>query len=179
MKIYVVRHGITELNKKHALNGWIDEPLAEEGFKQAEILRDALPEDIKVIYASSLLRARQTAEIINRRFRVPITYHDELREMSSGTLSGKTFAEIEKEHGVEYGREKFVRLEYDYRQFQGESVEEVRNRVHKIIDEIKSSHREGGVLLVTHGGVVRLIEHDYHQRIPEDTPHGQIVEIEG
>jgi probable phosphoglycerate mutase len=178
MKIYVVRHGTTELNKKHALNGWIDEPLAEEGIAQAEALKETLPEGITMIHSSSLLRARQTAEILNRRLRVPIVYHDELREMSSGTLSGKTFAEIEEEHGLEYGRDKFIRLEYDYRPFNGESVEDVRARIHKIIDEITSSHNEGSVLLVTHGGVMRLLEHDYNQKIPDDTPNGHVIEIE-
>lgn len=35
MKIYVIRHGQTELNKKEILNGRIDEPLALEGREQA------------------------------------------------------------------------------------------------------------------------------------------------
>jgi probable phosphoglycerate mutase len=178
MKIYVVRHGATELNKKELVNGWIDEPLCEEGILQAEKLRDELPDDIKVIYSSALQRARQTADIINQRFHVPISYHDELKERNWGTLSGKRFEDIENEHGPEYSKAKDFRLEYDYRAFGGESIEEVRNRVHKIMDEIKSSHSDGPVLLVAHGGILRILNHDYNHQLMETMPNAHVVEID-
>ena len=60
MKIFVVRHGATELNKKGLVNGWIDEPLCAEGVQQAQALRNELPDGIKAIYSSTLLRAKQT-----------------------------------------------------------------------------------------------------------------------
>lgn len=178
MKLYIVRHGATELNQKHLVNGWLDEPLVEEGIKQAEELRDNLPADIKRIYCSPLLRAKQTAEIINQRFQVAITYHDELKELNWGTLTGKSFADMEKEYGPEYGKDKYARLEYDYRPLGGESVEGMRKRVHKIVDHIKASHKKGPVLVVTHGGVLRILEHDYNQKLISDMKNGHIVEIE-
>jgi len=178
MKIYVFRHGATELNKKGLVNGWLDEPLREEGIQQAEKLRDELPEGIKVIYASTLLRARQTADIINQRFHIPISYHDELKERDWGTLSGKSFEDIENEHGPEYSKAKDFRLEYDYRAFGGESIEEVRNRIHKIIEEIRLAHNDGPVLLVVHGGVLRILNHDYNHKLMDTMPNGQVVEID-
>jgi broad specificity phosphatase PhoE len=178
MKIYAVRHGLTESNKKGVLNRSGDEPLIEEGMKQIEELRDILPSDIKAIYSSPLMRAKQTAEIINQRFQLPITYRDELKEVDWGTLRGKSFKDIEDEHGSEYGKERYAHLEFDLRPFGGEVAESLRERVHKIIDYIKEFHKQGPILLVAHGGVLRMLEHDYNQKFISNMPNGLVVEIE-
>jgi broad specificity phosphatase PhoE len=178
MKIYAVRHGLTESNKKGVLNMSSDEPLIEEGIKKIEELRDALPGDIKMIYSSPLMRARQTAKILNQRIQLPIVYHDELKEVDWGTLWGKSFGEIENEYGPEYGKDQYAHLEFDFQPFEGESVEQVRARVHRIVDQVKHSHKEGPILLVAHGGVLRILEHDYNQKFISNMPNGLIVEIE-
>lgn len=54
MKVYVIRHGLTELNKKQVLNGQIDEPLAKEGIKQAKEAINLIPETIQYIYSSPM-----------------------------------------------------------------------------------------------------------------------------
>lgn len=179
MRIYVIRHGATELNKKHLINSWIDEPLIDEGREQARKVMKELPADVRAIYTSPLKRAKETAEIINERFHVPIVQSEKLREISLGTLAGKSFREIEKEHGPDYSKAKYVHLQYDYRPFNGESVEEVRARVHSAIAEIKDSHQQGPILLIGHGGTLRILEHDYNEKFIEGAlPNTHIVQIE-
>ncbi len=88
MEIFVIRHGQTELNKKGLINGHLDDALTQEGVEQAKNAASSLPKNIKHIYSSSLGRARQTAEIINETLKVPLTFHDELKEVNFGILNG-------------------------------------------------------------------------------------------
>ncbi len=97
MEIFVIRHGQTELNKKGLINGYLDNPLALEGIEQARNAALTLPKNIKHIYSSSLARARQTAEILNEVLDVPLTLHDELKEVNFGILEGTPFLDEYKE----------------------------------------------------------------------------------
>ena len=175
MHIYIVRHGATELNIKHLFNSWIDEPLVPEGRDQAEKLKDELPADAKIIYTSKLKRAMETAEIINKKFNLPIVADARLNEVNVGTLAGKSFEQMEADG---YSKVKYQPLEYDYRPVGGESVEDVRQRVHSIINEIRVGHQHGPILLVVHGGILRMLEHDFNQKFIGDMPNGHIVQIE-
>ena len=178
MRIYVVRHGATELNKKHLFNSWIDESLSEEGREQAEKLKDELPTDARTIYTSKLKRAKETAGIINEKLNLPIVADARLNVVNIGTLAGKSFEQMEAENGSAYSKEKYQHLEYDYRPVGGGSVDDVRQRVHSIIGEIKAGHKNGPILLVAHGGILRMLEHDYNQKFIGDMPNGHVVQIE-
>ncbi len=178
MRIYVVRHGATELNKQRLFNSWIDESLADEGREQAEKLKGELPTDARTIYTSKLKRAKETAEIINQKLNLPIVADARLNEVNVGTLAGKSFEQMEAESGPAYSKEKYQHLEYDYRPVGGESVDEVRTRVHSIISEIKAGHKNGPILLVVHGGILRMLEYDYNQKFIGDMPNGHVTQIE-
>jgi len=97
MEIFVIRHGQTELNKKGIINGYLDDTLALEGIEQAKIAASTLPKTIKYIYSSSLERAKQTAKILNETLNVPLTFHDELKEVNFGILNGTPFLDEYKE----------------------------------------------------------------------------------
>jgi broad specificity phosphatase PhoE len=149
MKVYLIRHGLTELNKKHLINGHLEDGLAPEGIEQAKIAAPLIPKSIKHIYASSLLRTKQTAELLNSELKVPISLHDELKEVNFGLLNGTDFTdEVKKKHRS---------LQYDWRSQNGESVDDVKDRVLKILREIKAASRDGEALIVTHGGVIRMV----------------------
>ncbi len=148
MKVYVIRHGQTELNKLGMINGYLDDPLASEGIEQAKLAAETLPKTIKHIYVSSLERAKQTASILNEVLKVPMTFHDELREVNFGDLNGTPFLD-------EY-KERHKMLDYDWRP-SGESFEDVKTRVIKILNVIKNENGDGEALIVAHGGIVRLM----------------------
>lgn len=147
MEIFVIRHGQTELNKKGIINGHIDDVLLPEGIEQAKDAAPLLPKTIKHIYSSSLGRAKQTAEIINQVLNVPLTFHNELREVDFGILSGTPFLDKHKE------RHKM--LDYDWRP-SGESFDGFKKRVVKFLETIKVNNDEE-VLIVAHGGTIRLL----------------------
>lgn len=154
MKIYAVRHGLTECNKQDILNGRIDEPLLPEGIAQAKRVTASIPKNITHIYASTLLRARQTAEIINQELKLPISFHDELQEVHVGKVTGKAWKDLES---GEVLREKHRTVQYDYRP-EGEFVDDVKNRVLSFLSRIHTVHADGEVLIITHGGIIRILQ---------------------
>lgn len=147
-RIFVMRHGLTEMNKLGLINGWIDDKLTPEGIEQAKNARSSVPSSVKRIYSSSLARAAQTADTVNAELKLPISYHDELKEVNFGDLSGTPFLEKYKiRHKI---------LSYDWRP-SGESLEDVKKRVIKILRVIDSENGDGEALIVAHGGIVRLL----------------------
>ncbi len=65
MKIWLTRHGQTNLNKKRLMQGRTDEPLNETGIAQAQAARKAIGDMVfDAVYASPLDRAITTASII-------------------------------------------------------------------------------------------------------------------
>lgn len=148
MKIYVIRHGQTEFNTKNIINGQYDDILTTEGIEQAKNAVKSLPKTIKHMYASSLSRAKQTAELLNSALQVPITLHDELREVDFGALNGTEYLE-------EY-KERHRLMNYDWRP-SGESFDQVKERVLRILDKVAQGSSDGEALIVAHGGIVRML----------------------
>ena len=154
MKIYLIRHGLTPLNKAKKVNGEVDESLAPEGIEQAKEIVPHIPKTVTHIYSSPLLRARQTAEIISNALHISVTIADELTEIKMGTLAGKSWEEME--NGTEL-KNKHRTVQFDYRPYGGESLDDVKERVLSFFNEINEKHTDQEVLLITHGGMIRLI----------------------
>jgi broad specificity phosphatase PhoE len=79
---------------------------------------------------------------------LPLTFHDELKEVSFGALEGAPFSEENKK--------KYKALKYNWRP-SGESVEDVKARVIKIVAYIGSKSGDGEALIITHGGIIRML----------------------
>ncbi len=87
--LYIMRHGQTDWNVRHKLQGSTDIPLNDEGRRMAEesaVKYRDLPLD--ECWCSPLVRARETAEILLRGRNIPIRTDDRLREMSFGQYEG-------------------------------------------------------------------------------------------
>ena len=87
--LYIMRHGKTDWNERHKLQGRTDIPLNEEGRemakKAAELYKNV---HFDVCYCSPLIRARQTAALVLAERNVPIIYDDRIVEMSFGVYEG-------------------------------------------------------------------------------------------
>ena len=87
--LYIMRHGRTDWNDKHKLQGRTDIPLNAEGRRMAEkAAKEYRDVPLDVCWCSPLIRARETAEILLRGRDVPIFTDDRLREMSFGEYEG-------------------------------------------------------------------------------------------
>lgn len=87
--LYLMRHGKTDWNEKHKLQGSVDIPLNDEGRVMAgKAAKQYSDVHFDVCYCSPLLRAKETAEIFLKNRNIPIIFDDRLREMSFGVCEG-------------------------------------------------------------------------------------------
>ena len=87
---YFMRHGETDWNNRHIAMGQSDIPLNERGVEQAYKAADLLKScRFSAIAVSPLKRARQTADIIAKKFSATITIIEELKECSWGVMEGQ------------------------------------------------------------------------------------------
>jgi len=153
MKIFLVRHGETNENKYGIMQGHLDSTLNEWGMLQAERIAEKLKEEnICAIYCSDLQRAYHTAEIIRKKAfpQSPCYKLHDLRELSIGELEGKKWEKIK-----DISREEFLKI---IQNNGGESIEHFKTRVwNSFIDIIKKHNNGETVLIVTHGGSIKVI----------------------
>ena len=148
----MARHGETDWNRESRFQGHADTTLNEVGREQAHGLAERLAEEgVVAIYASPLWRARETAEIVGRRLGLPVESVDALREVDVGSWSGLTRAEIQERFPEGFRRW----LEFDHGWDDGESYEELGERVLAALREIALRHPHERVLVVSHGGPMR------------------------
>lgn len=167
MKFIFVRHGETAYNQlKRRMGQRIDESLNETGLEQARELVGKLEDNFDIIFSSPLKRAKETAEIIAARFNKKFVLSDYLKERDFGSLSGKPYEEAWEEmrkSGFNNPKSADIKQKYNYRPYGGESVDDVKARLEKFIDEVKKNYSDKTVLVVTHGGIIRLI-HFLHKK---------------
>jgi alpha-ribazole phosphatase len=155
-RIYLVRHGETDWNKEDRCQGCLDIELNSEGIRQAEAVAQRLSnEEIHLIYTSNLKRAYRTAEIIGQKSNLEIIKNEALNEIHFGAWEGLTFSEMRNRSDYNYSD---WRLSPHTVQFPGEgSLLNVQKRVMKYVDEIISQNKGKNILIVSHGGVLKLI----------------------
>ena len=86
---YIIRHGKTDWNVLHKLQGRTDVPLNDEGRQMAEAAR-AEYQDVHfdICFCSPLIRAKETAEILLKGRNIPILTDERLVEMGFGSYEG-------------------------------------------------------------------------------------------
>ena len=149
--LYFLRHGESVYNKANIIQGDVDPPLTKLGKEQAEELGILIKEfELKQIAVSPLIRAKQTAEIINKSLNLPISSYEDLREMYFGDWQG----EMKVEHW-----DKFRRNFYEFGETPpgGESKSEIIKRAEKCVLQICNDIHEHPILIVSHGMIVRLL----------------------
>jgi len=90
-----LRHGATDWNRQGLFQGRTDNPLNEDGLKQAHEAADLLRDvGISRIVASPLLRAARTAEIIADAIAVPLTIDAGIIEFDFGSFEGRPVRDL-------------------------------------------------------------------------------------
>lgn len=155
-RIYLVRHGETAWNAEGRWQGTLDIPLGEVGHQQAQALAKHLKDrPIAAIYSSDLSRARDTAEPLSRAKGLEIQTDARLRELDFGVFQGLTHDEIRAKYPEEE-RELFVNY-LDFVLPEGESRRAVQARVYEMWQEVVRRHPNSEVVVMSHGGPVRLL----------------------
>lgn len=161
-RLWLLRHGATDWNLAGQLCGQHDVPLAAEGRAQARwAARRLQSEQISRVYASDLVRAKQTAAIVMRSHSEPGTLHVDAawREASFGEWEGLTFAQIAEHYGPQPG---FFADPLHYTPPAGEPFSQLVQRVQAAFADLMQTaandpESAGDILLVSHAGPLRVL----------------------
>jgi broad specificity phosphatase PhoE len=148
LRIAFLRHGPTDWNAAGRIQGHTDIPLSASGLAKMTVLR--LPFAVSRVYASPLLRARQTADAL--AMADPI-FDARLMEQHWGTWEGLTREQIFAAHGEDAFIQCGSQQGEAFRPLGGESTGELHARVAAFLKDAASG--EGDAVGIAHLGVLR------------------------
>ena len=155
-RVYLVRHGATQLTAEDRFSGSAGVDLSEEGRWQAERLGERLArEGVHAIYSSPLSRTMDTARIIASECGGEPVPMDGLREIGHGRWEGLTRSEVEERFGSEYAT--WEEDPFTFAPESGESGVAVLARALPVLRTIVTRHRGERVLVVSHKATIRIL----------------------
>jgi probable phosphoglycerate mutase len=155
-RIYLVRHGATQLTAENRFSGSVGVDLSDEGRAQARRLAERIAQDkIAAVYTSPLSRTQETAGILAEPHKLKPILRDGLREISHGHWEGLTRHEVEARFPGEY--EAWDGDPFTYAPDGGESGLSVLSRALPVIRQIVVDHPDQTVLVVSHKATLRLV----------------------
>lgn len=159
MRLYLVRHGQTDVNLKNLINSLNDDDLNENGINSACELREFFTNiDYDFIICSPLTRTKHTAELLNVSDK-KIIYDDRLLERDAGVFTKVPVLCLDS---CDWWN---INPKNDYKN--AESVIDVLNRGYSFLNEIKDKYSDKNIIIVTHGGIIKIFR-CYFEGIPED-----------
>ena len=155
-RLYLIRHGATNLSAEDRFSGGTEVDLSDEGRWQVTCLADRLADDnIAAFYCSPMRRTIETASIISKRFQLIPEPREGLREIHHGRWETMSRAEVENQFPDEYTawqEDPFI-----FAPQGGESGLMVMARALPVIREIVTKHSGNTVAVVSHKATIRLI----------------------
>jgi 2,3-bisphosphoglycerate-dependent phosphoglycerate mutase len=174
MKIFLIRHGETTGDVEDRYGGSYDDHLTEVGQEQLQKTAQRLVGNrVDKIYSSTLLRAQESAEIINNVLKTDLEFLDGLRERGYGVLGGLTkiealekYSDAVEKHGDSANTDP-----------EGESQSDFTKRV---MESFEYVCKQGGdtIVIVSHGGPLKVILRHLNMPIPHKIEDGEIIETD-
>lgn len=162
MKIYSTRHGQTNSNLDNKICGVSDVYLTINGLEQAKQLAKEIRMfgDVDVIISSPLKRAVQTATIVAEEIGLSFVTDERLSEWDYGSFEDEPrnhpdFPMAKIQFGCKMGG-------------YGESLLKLSHRIYSFLEELKDTYYNENILLISHGGVCRVIETYFNDMTVEE-----------
>ena len=155
--LFLLRHGETEENAKHILQGHMPGTLTQNGIEQAiEAVEQLRSTAFDVCVSSDLKRCVDTTNIVLEHLGqdVPVIYTKLLRERDWGSITGVV---------VEKGA--WIDMPDDV-----ESMPAFRARAKSFLEYVSSTYPNANVLVVSHGLFLRILQAVFH-----DVDHKEIT----
>lgn len=156
MTLFLIRHGETTGDIEDRYGGDYDDSLTARGEQQARDLAEELASrGITAIVSSSLIRARQTADMIAHD--IPITIEPDFKERNQyGILTGKVRSEARNEYPelAEQVKDRLNTIDG------AESYDDFLKRVSAAFDRLEKNAKNVCIAVITHAGPIRVIFRD-------------------
>jgi len=147
-----VRHGETVGNIEQIAHGQSESPLNDRGKQQAAFTAEMLMNwetPYHRVYASPMSRAQDTGLKISKALGLPIHFHEGLKEGFLGDWEGITYKQLSE---FEFAKKSI--MDDDFRGHNGESPNQLANRMVKAIHEIRGAHAGENIIFVSHGAAI-------------------------
>ena len=155
-RLYLVRHGATQLTQEDRFSGSTGVDLSDEGRAQVgHLARRLAGEKIAAVVCSPLSRTTETAQILAAPHRLTPLLFDGLREIDHGHWEGLTRKEVEQDFADEYA--EWDADPFTFAPVGGESGISVLARALPIIREVVVKYEGENVLVVSHKATLRLV----------------------
>ena len=158
MKLFFMRHAhsLSQVDRTIVVGRDPEKPLSDTGREQAAIAANTVRLlGIKRIYSSTCVRAIQTAEAVFSTLGIRVEPDELLNERSHGDLEGQ-------KKDVVYTPELIKEIHADqlrWRPPNGETLEEVQNRLLNFLRTLENSEEESPTLIITHLMVLWALFH--------------------
>jgi broad specificity phosphatase PhoE len=174
-KVYLVRHGQTAWNVGEIFRGRADIPLDETGKQEADLAGEALrDETLHGVYSSPLSRSMETAENIAKFHQIPVTPFDPIIDISYGEWEGLENQLVKEKYPELHAL--WHREPHKVKFPGGESLDEVRSRTMKGLEDLLVRHENENFVLVAHRVPNKVIccallglDNSHFWRIQQDT----------
>lgn len=168
MKLDLLRHGETE--RGGGFRGSLDDALTQTGWTQMHRgIEGAGPWDLLV--SSPLQRCSAFARELAQRLDLPLHIEADLRELHFGQWEGRSAAELMESHAEGLGQ--FWNDPFSFTPPEGETLLDFESRVLAAGERLRSRFSGRRVLLVTHGGVIRVLVARARQ-----LPRAQLMQVD-
>lgn len=158
LRLFVIRHGQTADNVRMRYLGRRDEPLTDTGRRQAEQAAAALaPFRISAVYTSPLMRAADTAALIQQACNAVLHRDERLIEGSFGRWDGLTRDEVVARGSPDADILAEWEKDASVAPPEGESLKKVQVRVISLIKELENTQAGRSVALVSHVGPIKAL----------------------
>ena len=132
-------HGTTTDNEQHISSGWKDVDISEKGIQQSIELPTLNTTSFDTVFCSDLLRATHSTEL-SFKDKYPIVIDKRLRECNYGDYNGKPSDTVEP-----------LQEQMIYKRFpNGESYEDVKQRIQLFLGDIKREYDGKHIAIVAH-----------------------------
>lgn len=144
--IYFVRHGEYENPQQILPSRLAGFPLSAKGKSQIEkVSRLLLSKKIAAVYASPILRTKQSGQLLSHHLKIPLYFSKSIQEVDT-PLQGQ---HVSVTHNISKYGDSFVFP--PHRDFGGETLEHIYLRVDKFVKKICEKYPGKSVICVSHG----------------------------
>jgi len=149
--LYIIRHGQAISSVERTMG---DRGLSPLGIRQAERLRDRLAATgeiaADVLIASTMRRAKETAEIIAPALDIPIIFDDDIQEWRDNEPEGVS----EKEYSERFNAVEFAQKPFHQMAPYAETWAQFMLRTCTALNRITNEYAGKTIVIVCHGGIV-------------------------
>ena len=154
---FFIRHGQTDYNKKHIVQGsGVDSELNDMGLMQARQFYDYYKDEgFELVISSKLKRSIQTVQPFVEELGVDYEAHADINEISWGVHEGKS-GNLQMKQAYDDMIAQWQNGNYDARLEGAESAQELADRCNRFINYIKTLSQEK-ILICSHGRTLRCL----------------------